>query len=638
MNSGLAFGEWQNSRDYEQGIPAARRVRQGQYYSPDLVCDLILSLSLKPEVQQVLEPGCGAGNFLVRASERVHALTKLPLTECLTTLQGVELDEQAAQLALLQLKNLAPNAEPRLLVANFISPAVDDLGQFDAIIGNPPYVRQEYLAQSEGLAKQAMLAYLTEKYADYLQRYPAQKALFSQTTDLYLWFFLQAATLLKPGGTLAFITSNSWLNTSFGQAFRLFLGHHFKIKALVESACERWFTDAAINPLILILEKKLSILTDELSTEPTRFIRFLTPLEQWMPIAQEDDYWHRLAAKIQTLPNDADIDYKLVDSTQLWAQKNWAFLLRAPQEVCCLQAEPGLWLRLDELGQVRYPLKTGINRFFYLSRAQAEALRIEPEFLFPVLRSSRSVKRYRVDTNTCEEYLFSCGLSVRELETAGKIGALGYIQWAQGQSAQPRQKRGKPIPWPEVPSVQSNRPWYYVRPLPPAHLLCNRFIDQRFFFPLCDGAVMEDQTFYGLTLCNPATTPPLLVAALLNCTLSYVLVEFSGRTNLGEGVLQFARGDMAGLPVLNPALYTVDEQQAIGAAFELMAQRPILPQAEELASADRLALDMAILNPLCDRIQCTEDVRSFRERLAGYLLGRVRERIQLARSARRRNA
>lgn len=646
-----ALGEWQASRAYEQGLPAVSRNRNGQYYTPRTLCDLMLALALKPHVQRLLEPGCGAGNFLVRACERLHRLNDLPWQACLQALHGVELDEDAATIAIQQLKDKVPDGEPNVLIADFMSPAVDGLGDFDAIIGNPPYVRQENLAQRAGPNKQVGLEYLIAKYTDYLKQYPEQSTLFSQTADLYVWFFLQATTLLRPGGTLAFVTSNSWLNTSFGQAFRTFLNHHFHVKVLVESACERWFPDAAINPVIVVLEKKFPecghIPKDEVEQEPVRLIRFLTPLEHWLPSTQQPDYWHQLDRKIKAMPSDAGLDIKWVEAHQLFGQAHvasWAFLLRAPQEVTALRAIPELWVRLDSLGQVRYPLKTGINRFFYLSRAQAEAWGIEPEFLFPVLRSSRSVKGYRVNTATCEEYLFSCSMPMEALERLGKIGALRYIQWGQGQTSMPRQKRVKPVPWPQVPSVKNNRPWYFVRPLPPAHILCNRFVDQRFFFALCEGEVMEDQTFYGLTLREPEETPPPLVAALLNSTLSCVMVEFSGRTNLGEGVLQFARCDMASLPVLNPALYSPQEKQAICEAFERMAQRPIMPLLDECAAADRIALDLAVLTPLWKYLgtqfgknqSCSQAaIADFRERLAGYLLTRVQERARLARSVKK---
>lgn len=619
---------------YERQIPAMQRLLNGQFYTPRTVCDFMLALVIGPETQRLLEPACGAGNFLIRACECLAPFVSEQMRDNVPTLYGVELDAEAAQLAIQQLDKLNAGMKHVVLTADFISPVADEMGLFDVIIGNPPYVRQEHMAQSAGMDKKAVLAYLAGKYETYLKQYPEQKALFAQTTDLYVLFFLQATTLLKPGGNLAFITSNSWMNTAFGQSFRQFLLHFFHVKAVIESACERWFPDAAVNSLILVLEKK----DENASIEPVRFIRLLKPLATWLPEPTQPDYWQSLAHKIQALPDDPNVRMLQVLPSQLVAENganHWAFLLRAPMDLIALQREPECWRRLEQLGNVRYPLKTGINRFFYLTREQATNWSIEPEFLFPVLRSTRKVQGYRVTSNNCDEFLFSCGDSLGDLEQRGKTGALAYIRWAQEQHAMPRQKRAQPVPWPDVPSVRNHRPWYFVRPLAPAHLLCSRFVDQRFFFPQCDGEVMEDQTFYGITLAEPECDSPDLVAGLLNSTLSYLLVEFNGRTNLGEGVLQFARRDMASLPIVNPDLYSPAEREAIQSAFKALAQRAILPLQQELASPDRLALDRAVLEPLLKRLNWPETVLPLRERLAEHLWNRVQERVQLARSVRK---
>jgi hypothetical protein len=297
-----------------------------------------------------------------------------------------------------------------------------------------------------------------------------------------------------------------------------------------------------------------------------------------------------------------------------------------------------LWRTLESLGQVRYPLKTGINAFFYLSKEKAQQWRIEPEFLFPVLRSSRQVKHYVVQAEHLPEYLFSCGYSKQELAEKGLTGALSYIEWGETQSAPPRQKRAQTVPWPQVASIRSNRPWHFTRPLPPAHLLCPRFIDRRFFFLLCQGEVMEDQTFYGFTLAQPEHHSPLLLGALLNSTLSYLLAEYSGRTNLGEGALQYARCDMARFSIINPDLFSEAEKASLIEAFQTLCQRPILPLAQELASPDRIHLDNLILSPVLRAIQANEAVGAFREKLVGQLLDRVQERQNLANSVRKKSS
>ncbi|MBI4001098.1 MAG: N-6 DNA methylase, partial [Nitrospira defluvii] len=72
---------------------------------------------------------------------------------------------------------------------------------FDAVIGNPPYVRQESLSS----------------FKDYLaQRYEA----YDGVADLYAYFMEKSVALLREGGRFSFIVSSSFLRTTYGAALR----------------------------------------------------------------------------------------------------------------------------------------------------------------------------------------------------------------------------------------------------------------------------------------------------------------------------------------------------------------------------------------------------------------------------------
>ena len=72
-------------------------------------------------------------------------------------------------------------------------------GGFDAIIGNPPYVRQELLG--EGL-KRALKA-----------NYRA----FDGMADLYVYFYEQGLHLLRPGGRMGYVVTNKWLKAGYAE-------------------------------------------------------------------------------------------------------------------------------------------------------------------------------------------------------------------------------------------------------------------------------------------------------------------------------------------------------------------------------------------------------------------------------------
>lgn len=77
-------------------------------------------------------------------------------------------------------------------------------GGFDAVIGNPPYVRQEGLKEQK--------KYFETRYAVY-----------QGTADLYAYFIEKGITLLRPKGLFSYIVANKWMRANYGKPLRKFL-------------------------------------------------------------------------------------------------------------------------------------------------------------------------------------------------------------------------------------------------------------------------------------------------------------------------------------------------------------------------------------------------------------------------------
>jgi hypothetical protein len=83
------------------------------------------------------------------------------------------------------------------------------------VIGNPPYVRQESLADSKTY------------FADHYEAY-------SGTADLYVYFMEQGIRLLKPGGLYGIIVSSSFLRATYAEPLRHTLRKHAAVLGLVD--------------------------------------------------------------------------------------------------------------------------------------------------------------------------------------------------------------------------------------------------------------------------------------------------------------------------------------------------------------------------------------------------------------------
>ena len=114
---------------------------------------------------------------------------------------------------------------------------VFDRGGFDIVIGNPPYVQLQRLGF----------------YTDKLQA--AGYETFVRTGDLYCLFYEQALRLLRDGGVMAYITSNSWLKTIYGQPLRRYFVQHSTPVALLNFEDAQLFKAAIVETNILLALK-----------------------------------------------------------------------------------------------------------------------------------------------------------------------------------------------------------------------------------------------------------------------------------------------------------------------------------------------------------------------------------------------
>jgi type I restriction-modification system DNA methylase subunit len=83
-------------------------------------------------------------------------------------------------------------------------PLVFARGGFDAVIGNPPYVRQETLGDDK-------------KY------FQTQYQVYAGTADLYSYFIERGVNLLNRGGMFSYIVANKWMRANYGRALRTWL-------------------------------------------------------------------------------------------------------------------------------------------------------------------------------------------------------------------------------------------------------------------------------------------------------------------------------------------------------------------------------------------------------------------------------
>jgi hypothetical protein len=448
---------------------------------------------------------------------------------------------------------------------------VMESGGFQVVLGNPPYVRHERI--SDPLDRLPATEYKRQVFAAaeaaldaYCPGVPENRnprTALSRRSDLSVLFTIVGLSFLAPGGVLGFVLPNAISSARYGEALWHLLGTDQFSGQLVENLTRRPFANAAVNTALLVAQRR----ADAVGTHSTYLAAACEHFPTELPTATAPTVGRRSHPELT-------VDH-----------------LQGRIEQCCTP--------LQSIGRLKYPIKTGLNCFFYPDPSTRAHFRIEQEFLIPVVKSPRDVQSLVVPSEGLRTVLFHCPHSRDQLRELGATGAIAYISWGEDQTRFVEGDGDRDaLSWPSLPSLRGRVPWYSLALPPMAHLLCPRFFHRRFFFALPTDGILLDQTFYGLELATDMQPLRPLLGALLNSSLGYLMLETHGRTGLGDGVRQFALRDMADLPVPDPARVDPAFVPVLIEVFEHLATRPILSIEDEVQQVDRRELDDALCRAL----------------------------------------
>jgi hypothetical protein len=567
--------------------------RLGQFFTTDAVADLILKFCLRDPNDRVLDPSCGDGVFLRRAYERKRLLNRrLSHDELVSKIWGVELAELTAQVARNTLAANAPSANqssPNVLQADFFELDARDgfPSDFDAIVGNPPYTRQEGITNiAPGVA-----VYKDKLINNALYFHGKKLADLSRRAGLHAYFFVHGTKFLRPRGRFGFIVANSWLDVEYGRGLQEFFLRNYRIVAIMESKVERWFEQADVNTCIVILERCDD--EQERNENLVSFALLKKPLTHFIP-SGIDDLRRTILDHTDFYENDELRIYPKKQGELLC--DGWGKYIRAPKVFFSIvERNRDLLVQLQSVAEVRFGIKTGANAFFYLRPEEAERLRIEKEFLQPVIFSLKEVKGYRLDRSRLTNRMIVCHKRKTELENTH---VLAHI------------KRGEQARYHERPTCASRGAdsWYMLaNGWPYAPLIFPAKIGQRMPVFLNDE-VYEDKKLYGITPFERADTK--LLAALLNSTLSRFFVEFSARQLTGaQAIADIDVTVVESLSIINPEKITASQRENLIAAFERLADTKAESLFTEIAAtpdevsfenvkSERRALDSIVMSDI----------------------------------------
>lgn len=241
---------------------------------------------------------------------------------------------------------------------------------FDAIIGNPPYVRSILLREEP------------KTWEYYKTHY--DKTVFKEF-DIYLCFLQKAYSILAPDGRLGFIMPNKWLHAEMGQAARTFFQQNQAIETLVNFGSFQVFKEVTTYTMLIFLHNR--------SNECIQFLNYVGSADAKNISLDFDDEanWQKGSVKYSLLDKRP---WNLVTGK---AQDIFSKLLVLPKFGEYFSLAQGTGTRADSVFFVR-KISEEKNHYNIFSRQTQKEYYLEKTFLKPSAKG-KDIDSYELKNN-----------------------------------------------------------------------------------------------------------------------------------------------------------------------------------------------------------------------------------------------
>jgi adenine-specific DNA methylase len=299
---------------------AAQLKLRGGYYTPGPIADFLARWAVA-DGDRVLEPSAGDGAFVNASAQRLRAGGHI---------DAVELDDEEAQ----KIRLRVPTAH----VATgdvFTWYSTDRDGTYDAVVGNPPFIRYQTFPESHRAAGFVLM------HLEGLRP--------SRLTNAWVPFVVLATRALKPGGRLAMVLPAELLQVTYAGELRAYLARTYSELTVI--TFRRLVFDAIQQETVLLL----GIRSCGARPSSISFIELDHAADLRSDLVEQ-------AARVRV-----DLDHNREKWTQYYLSRRELGLIRELERSDALTT-------LGDLAHVDVGIVTGRNEFFVLSPSEAETL------------------------------------------------------------------------------------------------------------------------------------------------------------------------------------------------------------------------------------------------------------------------
>ncbi|SEI13419.1 adenine-specific DNA-methyltransferase [Halobacillus karajensis] len=478
----------------------AQKLRGG-YYTPEVLADFITYWAFHDgEKNKILEPSCGDGSFIKSLTENYQD----DFNNCL----AVELFEEEADKVRALTRD---NDKVKVKNGDFFSEYNYNLKneRFDLIIGNPPYIRYQYLTPEQRETQSNILTTNGMKS--------------NKLINAWVSFLVASVELLEENGKIGMVIPAELLQVAYAADLRLFLEKNLS-KITVITYEQLVFPDVQ-QEVVLLLGEKGSVEENEQNK--------ITVVEL-----------ENSETTFEEVRNTA-VDYKPVDITK----DKWTKYFLSNTEIGAVHSviNSDNFVTFNDIAKVDIGITTGNNKFFSVTKETVEKFDLSETTLPLIGRSAHAHGIFYTEDDW--EFNVNKGLPAQlaqfpnEQITHFPEGYKQYIKEAEENGQSKGYKLGLRKYWYHIPSVY-----------PPDAFFLRRN-DSFPKFVLNDINAVSTDTMHRIRFYEGINSRKALLSYYNSITLAFT--EMEGRS-YGGGVLEVLPGEVE--KIVLPNLNDLDDE------------------------------------------------------------------------------
>ena len=559
----------------EDSVNISKRLVNGQYPTPRVLASILSRMTIHDLTGDCFDGCCGTGtipSFIIGykkskhiGSEKSMATTwasdkfKLPLQ--IANLAMTNYDSINIPCRLFQKDILTLHSGDEVVIVNPQTGVKETykLPQFDSFISNLPFVKSRDIPTDDKTYTN------TIKDAHQL----------SGRSDYSYYITLHIYNMMKEGGYVGIILSNSFLGSEAGYKFLHTVRDLFDDIRIHISGSGRWFSNAEIVTALLVMRKRRQ-------DEYCPGISFFKWRRNLDIISGSRDYQNTI---VNSSLLDQEIDEEVITRVH-YADEPIDRLITLGISYNSMFTDQHWLLEIEHvltpMNQVLSIIRgnrRGWDDMFFPSDDSG----IEPEFLKDVLMNARSTDSYIAKP---DRKAFCCSLSIEELEEGGYNGALAWIRRFEHET------NGKDQPLPII-LARKGMHWYELKTDEIADICTMMNPDNRMFYAKFKTPTFVNQRLIGLKRKKEDDDLDLMLA-LLNTTLSIFFIEAAG-FGRGQCVLDFNKDSLSRCSMLNPTMLSKKQITEIKEKFTALMERGIVDIDQDLQDSIRQDFDKTVL-------------------------------------------